>query len=79
MQGIFSLSGTVVSGAMATAAQKQVLGFTRISPMAVMTAGYISSFIFFSVWFYFRNRFDGQQATMIILVLLGFSAIAALP
>ncbi len=64
---------------MATAAHKQVLGFTRMPPMAVMTAGCISSFIFFSVWFYFRNRFDGQQATMIILVLLGISVIAALP
>ncbi|GAO00920.1 hypothetical protein Gxy13693_071_012 [Komagataeibacter xylinus NBRC 13693] len=79
MQGVFSLSGAVVSGAVATAAQKQVLGFARIPPMTVMTAGYISSFIFFSVWFYFRNRFDGQQATMIILVLLGISVIAALP
>ncbi|MBL7235634.1 MAG: hypothetical protein JJK57_03610 [Komagataeibacter hansenii] len=79
MQGIFSLSGTVVAGAMVTAAQKQDPGFTRIPPMAVMMAGYISSFIFFAGWFYFRNQFDEQQATMIILVLLGISAIAALP
>ena len=79
MQGIFSLSGTVVSGAMATAAQKQALGLARIQPMAAMMAGYISSFIFFAGWFYFRNQFNGQQATVIILVLLGISAIAALP
>ncbi|RFD19302.1 hypothetical protein DY926_11985 [Komagataeibacter melaceti] len=64
---------------MATAAQKQVLGFTRIPPMVVMIAGYISFFIFFAGWFYFRNQFDGQQATVIILVLLGISVIAALP
>ena len=73
------MSGTVVPGAMATAAQKQVLGFTRIPPMVVMIAGYISFFIFFAGWFYFRNQFDGQQATVIILVLLGISVIAALP